>query len=304
MVAGTGPAGRITHDDLDAYASLSQAATTRHPANGGPPPGEALIIDAVTATAAATEQPSEPGPVRLRGEPDTSVEDRPIIGVRRLIAERMVASTQSIPHITYVEEVDVTALEELRATLNDSSGPAGPRLTLLPFLIRALVEHMPAHPELNAHVDDERGVLRLFGAVHVGIATQTPNGLVVPVVRHAETQTIWALAESIANLAEAARQLKAAPADLTGSTITITSLGAMGGLVTTPVINKPEVAIIGVNKIAVRPVWIDGAFVPRKIMNLSSSFDHRVIDGWDAASFVQRLRASLEQPALLFVDQP
>jgi 2-oxoisovalerate dehydrogenase E2 component (dihydrolipoyl transacylase) len=281
-VPGTGPAGRITHDDLDTFARRSTGAPA--PAANGAP-------------AAAAPAPGQ------RAAPDTSVVERPIIGVRRVIAERMVASTRSIPHITYVEEVDVTALEELRSTLNESRGQDQPRLTLLPFLIRALVNHLPEHPELNAHVDDERGMLRLFGAVHVGIATQTSNGLVVPVVRHAETGTIWSLAARVAAAAEAAREGTAAPSDLSGSTITITSLGPMGGLVTTPVINKPEVAIVGVNKIAIRPVWADGMFVPRKVMNLSSSFDHRIVDGWEAASFVQRLRASLEQPALLFVDR-
>jgi 2-oxoisovalerate dehydrogenase E2 component (dihydrolipoyl transacylase) len=215
----------------------------------------------------------------------------------------MVASTQSIPHITYVEEVDVTALEELRSTLNESKADEQPRLTLLPFLIRALDDHLATHQELNAHVDDERGVLKLFTPVHVGIATQTSNGLLVPVVRDAQRQSIWSLAAGIASATESARDGTATPADLTGSTITITSLGAMGGLVTTPVINKPEVAIVGVNKIAVRPVWSDGRFVPRQIMNLSSSFDHRIVDGWQAATFVQGVKASLEQPALLFVER-
>jgi 2-oxoisovalerate dehydrogenase E2 component (dihydrolipoyl transacylase) len=272
-VPGTGPAGRITHADLDAYLSAT--------------PGSAAPT----------------GPTRSPGRTRHEVDEEPIIGVRRQISERMVASATSIPHITYVEEIDVTALEELRATLNERRHPDQARLTLLPFLARALVVSLPGHSKLNAHVDDERGVMVTHGAVNIGIATQTDRGLLVPVVHHAEADSIWTLARRINDLAQAARAGKATPADLRGSTITITSLGALGGLVTTPVINKPEVAIVGVNKIAVRPVWIDGQFVPRKIMNLSSSFDHRVIDGWDAASFVQELRALLEQPALLFVDQ-
>jgi len=267
-VPGTGPAARITHGDLDAYFASDP----------------------------------DPGP-RAGRAADESVSEEPIIGLRRRIARAMVASASTIPHITYVEEVDVTALEDLRAVLNDGRRDDQPRLTILPFLIRALVNHLPEFPHLNAHVDDERELLTTYGGVHVGIATQTEGGLVVPVVHHAEADSLWTLARRITELAEAARTKAAKPGDLTGSTITITSLGALGGLVTTPVINKPEVAIIGVNKIAIRPVWIDGAFVPRKIMNLSSSFDHRVVDGWDAAQFIQRIKTSLEQPALLFFDE-
>lgn len=270
-VPGTGPAGRITHDDLDRY----------HRQDRGAPPA---------------------GGNRLR-ETNTTVEEHPIVGIRRKIAERMVASTTSIPHITYVEEVDVTGLEQLRETLNERRSGERTRLTVLPFLVRALVKSLPDFPRMNAHVDDERGVLSTFGGIHVGIATQTPNGLVVPVIRHAEALSLWTIADQLNALAEAARSGRAAPADLRGSTITITSLGALGGLVTTPVINKPEVAIVGVNKIAIRPVWADNGFVPRKLMNLSSSFDHRVVDGWDAALFVQSLKQSLEQPALLFIDE-
>ena len=226
----------------------------------------------------------------------------------------MVASTSTIPHITYVEEVDMTALEELRATLNERvDGRSGQtRLTLLPFLVRALTNVLVDFPRCNAHLDDSAStsegggpdVLTLHEGVHVGIATQTDNGLIVPVLRHAEAHTVWSAATAIAKVTEATRTGRAAPEDLTGSTITISSLGALGGVVSTPVINKPEVAIVGVNKMAVRPVWNEsaGEFSPRKMMNLSSSFDHRVIDGWDAANFVQALRVQLEQPALLFVD--
>ncbi|MGI9598022.1 MAG: dihydrolipoamide acetyltransferase family protein [Acidimicrobiales bacterium] len=291
-VIGTGPAGRIGHEDLDAMFAGAERSR----------PGP---------------RSSPAGPGRA---PNATVEDQPIVGMRRRIAEQTVSSTTTIPHITYVEEIDVTALEELRATLNRQTGggdaaeaPLRPKLTLLPFLIRALVNELPEFPSMNAHVVDPDGAngesrppatLRTFGGVHVGIATQTDNGLVVPVLRHAESETVWSAAQRIGDLAAAARGGTADRTELTGSTITITSLGALGGLVTTPVINKPETTIIGVNKMVTRPVWTDGEFVPRKMMNLSSSFDHRVIDGWDAARFVQAVKRALEQPALLFVDRP
>ncbi|MGH1488025.1 MAG: dihydrolipoamide acetyltransferase family protein [Acidimicrobiales bacterium] len=289
-VRGTGPAARITHEDLDAvFAGAASASSTGH---------------------ADTRRP--------RAENSAS-DDQPIVGMRRKIAEQMVASTSTIPHITYVEEIDMTALEDLRKTLNDQAldqqaDPAdgSPKLTLLPFLIRALVNQLPQFPSMNAHVLESASgesaggpdVLRSIGGVHVGIATQTDGGLVVPVIRHAESLSLWGIARRIGELAESARAGTADRSELTGSTITITSLGALGGLVTTPVINKPETTIIGVNKMVVRPVWVDDQFVPRKMMNLSSSFDHRVIDGWDAARFVQALKRELEQPALLFVDRP
>ncbi len=301
-VTGTGPAGRISHDDLDA---LFAGAGTASGVGGG-------------ALARSS------GPQRTISD---RVTDQPIVGIRRKIAEQMVASTSTIPHITYVEEIDMTALEELRRTLNrraadeagSTDGEPLPRLTILPFLIRALVNELPNFPSMNAHVlDPDQGpeadadgrggrqpaILRTFGGVHVGIATQTDGGLVVPVLRHAEAETIWTTAHRVGLLAESARDGTADRADLTGSSITITSLGALGGLVTTPVINKPETTIIGVNKLTTRPMWIDGEFVPRKMMNLSSSFDHRVIDGWDAARFVQAIKQLLEDPALLFVDLP
>ncbi len=214
----------------------------------------------------------------------------------------MAVAHARIPHITYVEEVDVTALEELRETLNRRKRKEQPRLTLLPFLMRAMVLAIAKQPRLNALFDDEAGVIHQHAGVHIGVATQTSAGLLVPVVRHVEALDLWDCAAEVARLAEAARTSTATREELSGSTITITSLGAMGGVVTTPIINHPEVAIVGVNKIMMRPVWDGSGFIPRKMMNLSSSFDHRVIDGWDAATFVQRIKALLETPALIFVN--
>lgn len=215
----------------------------------------------------------------------------------------MQEAKRHIPHFSYIEEIDVTALEDLRLHLNAEGGATRPKLTLLPFLIRALVRALPEFPQINARYDDAANVVQRFEAVHAGIATQTPGGLVVPVVRHAETLDLWQAADAIRDLAAAARDGKAGREQLSGSTITITSLGALGGLATTPIINRPEVAIVGVNKIVERPVVRKGSVVVRSMMNLSCSFDHRVVDGWDAASFVQRVKASLEQPATLFMDQ-
>jgi 2-oxoisovalerate dehydrogenase E2 component (dihydrolipoyl transacylase) len=198
--------------------------------------------------------------------------------------------------------VDVTALEELRAALNSRATEERPKLTLLPFLIVGIVKAVGEFPQINAHYDDENDVITRFGAAHVGVATQTPNGLIVPVVRHAETLGLYQCAREMRRVSEAARQGVAAREELSGSTITLTSLGALGGIVSTPIINRPEVAIVGVNKIVVRPVWRDNAFVPRKTMNLSSSFDHRVVDGHDAATFIQSLRALIEAPATLFIE--
>jgi 2-oxoisovalerate dehydrogenase E2 component (dihydrolipoyl transacylase) len=214
----------------------------------------------------------------------------------------MAESARRIAHFSYVEEVDVTALEELRAALNARATDERPKLTLLPFLILGIVKAAGEFPQINAHYDDENAVITRFGAVHVGVATQTPGGLMVPVVRHAETLGLHECAHEMRRVSEAARQGVAARDELSGSTITLTSLGPLGGIVSTPIINRPEVAIVGVNKIAVRPVWRDGAFVPRKVMNLSSSFDHRVVDGYDAATFIQRLRALIEAPATLFIE--
>ncbi|MBO9127081.1 MULTISPECIES: dihydrolipoamide acetyltransferase family protein [unclassified Rhizobium] len=233
---------------------------------------------------------------------NTTTEEVKLTGMRRRIAEKMSLSTSRIPHITYVEEIDMTALEDLRATMNRDRKPEHPKLTILPFLMRAIVKAVADQPDINATFNDDAGILTRSGGVHIGIAAQTPAGLVVPVVRHAEARTIWDCAGEMARLAEAARNGTATRDELTGSTITISSLGALGGIVSTPVINHPEVAIIGVNKIATRPAWDGTQFVPRKMMNLSSSFDHRIIDGWDAATFIQRVRVLLETPALIFIE--
>ena len=274
-VQGSGPDSRITHEDLEAH-SAGRASSLRFSI----PSGGTYV----------------PGTQR------TDEESVPIIGLRRKIAEKMQESKRRIPHFTYVEEVDVTGLEALRAQLNKQWRSERGHLTLLPFLMRAIVRTVPEFPEINARFDDDAGTLTKHGAVHIGIATQTPGGLMVPVVRNAEARDLWSCASEVARLAEAARTGKAAREELTGSTITITSLGPLGGIVTTPVINYPEVAIVGVNKVVERPVIRDGAVVPRLIMNLSSSFDHRIVDGLRAASFVQGLRAYLETPATLFIE--
>jgi 2-oxoisovalerate dehydrogenase E2 component (dihydrolipoyl transacylase) len=226
-----------------------------------------------------------------------------VIGLRRRIAENMAASKRAIPHFSYVEECDVTALEELRAQLN-TGGLDRPRLTMLPLLIVAICRTLPQFPMLNARYDDEANVVTRHGAVHLGMATQTPGGLMVPVIRNAQDKNAWALAQEIARLAEAARNGTARADELSGSTFTITSLGPLGGVATTPVINRPEVAIIGPNRIVERPMFVpDGLggerIAKRKLMNISISCDHRVVDGWDAASFVQALKKLIEAPALI-----
>src|SRR5665647_1463564 len=226
----------------------------------------------------------------------------PVIGLRRKIAQKMQDSKRRIPHFTYVEEIDVTELEALRTKLNAKWGAQKGRLTPLPLLMRAVVLALRDFPQINARFDDDAGVVTRSGAVHLGIATQTEAGLMVPVVRHAEARDLWACAAEITRLAEAARTGKATREELSGSTITITSLGALGGIVSTPVINAPEVAIIGVNRIVERPMIRGGAVVARQMMNLSSSFDHRVVDGLHAAEFVQAIRGLLECPATLFVE--
>lgn len=266
QVRGTGPDGRIVHEDI-----------VRHAAGGA-------------ANAVVQRYVERDGEHAI-----------PVIGMRRQIALHMQA-TLRIPHFTYVEEVDVTDLEVLRSKLNERFGETRGRLTVLPFLMRAIVLSVNAFPQMNARFDDEKGIVTRFEAVNIGVATQTDAGLMVPVVRHAEARDLWASAAEVARLAGAARAGKAARDELSGSTITITSLGPLGGIVTTPVINAPEVAIIGVNRIVERPVVHAGAIVPRRLMNLSSSFDHRVIDGAQAAEFVQALRGYLECPALLFVE--
>ncbi|TGX53356.1 2-oxo acid dehydrogenase subunit E2 [Sphingomonas gei] len=230
-------------------------------------------------------------------------EDQPIkvIGMRRRIAENMAASKRAIPHFTYVDEIDVTALEEMRGDLNANRGQR-PKLTMLPFLIVAICRTIPDFPMINARYDDEAGVVTRHGRVHLGMAAQTDAGLMVPVIRDAQDRNVWQLAAEITRLAEAARTGKAKSEELSGSTLTVTSLGPLGGIATTPVINRPEVAIIGPNKIVERPMFRGDAIVRAKLMNLSISCDHRVVDGWDAASFVQAVRKLLETPVLLFAD--
>ncbi|MDG2533413.1 dihydrolipoamide acetyltransferase family protein [Sphingomonas sp. HITSZ_GF] len=230
-------------------------------------------------------------------------EDQPIkvIGMRRRIAENMAASKRQIPHFTYVDEIDVTALEAMRGDLNDNRG-ARPKLTMLPFLIVAICRALPDFPMINARYDDEAGVVTRHGRVHLGMAAQTDAGLMVPVIRDAQDKNVWQLAAEISRLAEAARTGKAKSEELSGSTLTVTSLGPLGGIATTPVINRPEVAIIGPNKIVERPIFQGDEIVRAKLMNLSISCDHRVVDGWDAASFVQAVRKLLETPVLLFAE--
>jgi 2-oxoisovalerate dehydrogenase E2 component (dihydrolipoyl transacylase) len=269
-VAGTGPAGRIEHADLDAF--IASKGQTTGPQSGGSSYAQR-----------------------------TAVEEIKVIGLRRKIAEKMQDAKRRIPHFAYVEEVDMTELEALRAHLNATHKDRG-KLTVLPFFMRALVRVLPKYPQINARFDDDAGVVRRHAAVHIGIATQTPGGLIVPVVRHAETLDLWAAAAEVARVSVAARENKARSDELSGSTITITSLGPLGGIATTPVINHPEVAIIGPNKIVERPVVRGGQVVVRKMMNLSSSFDHRVVDGYDAADFIQRVKDLLEHPATLFID--
>jgi len=271
FVSGSGPLGRITHADLDEHVAGRRGGA----ANGG-----------------MDERYAE-----QHGEHATQV-----IGLRRKIAEKMQEAKRNIPHFTYVEEVDVTELEALRIQLNARYGAERGKLTLLPLLMRAVVLALRSYPMMSARYDDDKNLLTTYDAAHIGIAAQTDNGLMVPVVRHAESRDPWSSATEIARLADAARNGKATRDELTGSTITITSLGALGGIVTTPVINRPEVAIVGVNRIVDRPVIRDGAMVARKMMNLSSSFDHRVIDGMVAAQFVQAIRGYLEFPATLFVE--
>jgi len=268
FVPGTGPGGRILPSDLDDFIAAGGMAR----APGGLAP-------------------------RMGGE------DVKIVGLRRRIAEKMQEAKRRIPHIAYVEEVDVTQIEALRAEMNARAAEGSPRLTMLPFLVKALVRALPDFPQVNSRFDDDHDVLHMSEAVHVGIATQTPAGLMVPVVRHAEALTLAEIAREIARLAAAARDGTAKREELSGSTITITSLGPLGGIATTPIINHPEVAIIGPNRIVEKPV-VQGQFVSvRKVMNISSSFDHRIVDGYDAARFIQALRRLIEHPALIFMGE-
>ena len=271
VVHGSGPSGRVTHADLDQMIAVGGKGNLR----------------------------------ALRTVPsgvDERVDEQKVVGIRRKIAERMQEASRRIPHFSYVEEVDVTALEELRRHLNEEHSAKRGKLTPLPFIVRAIVRAAAAHAEINALFDDEKGILRRHAAVHVGIATQTPHGLLVPVLRNAGSLGLWDSAAEMARLAAAAREGKATRAELSGSTITVTSLGALGGVASTPIINYPEVAVVGVNRIVERAVVRSGQVVVRSMMNLSSSFDHRVIDGWNAAAFIQKVKALLEQPATLFVE--
>jgi 2-oxoisovalerate dehydrogenase E2 component (dihydrolipoyl transacylase) len=271
-VTASGPSGRVLREDLD-----------RHQAQASAP-----------APAAAT-------PTTTTRAHDDAVEPIRIIGLRRKIAEAMQRSAQRIPHFAYVEEVDLTDLEALRQRLNEKYKDR-PKLTLLPLLMQALIRAVPEFPQVNATYDDEAGVVSRHKALHIGIATQTPSGLMVPVVKHAQRLNLWQRSAEIKRLADAARVGKATREELGGSSITITSLGALGGIVTTPIINAPEVAIVGVNKMVERPMIRDGQIVIRKMMNLSSSFDHRIVDGHDAASFIQKVKALIEDPVMLFIE--
>jgi len=300
-VRPSGTAGRIVHADIEAAARAHDTA----PAAAAPPIA-APIAPAAPATPAAHSAPAAAAaPAQApaaaayaRRDEETRV---PVIGLRRRIALQMQEAKRRIPHFSYVEEIDITEAEALRTRLNARWAAARGRLTLLPLLMRAMVLALREHPQINARFDDEAGVLTQYGAVHLGVATQTPHGLLVPVLRHAEALDPWAMAAEVARLAEVARAGRATRGELSGSTITISSLGALGGIASTPVINRPEVAIVGVNRIVEKPVVRAGAVVVRQTMNLSSSFDHRIVDGADAAQFVQELRVRLETPALLFV---
>jgi len=273
QVAGSGPTGRITPRDFD--AALNGAASSRQ--HGGPAAAPSLL------------------------RPRTGAEEIKVIGVRRVIAQRMTDAARTIPHFSYVEEVDVTDLESLRVHLNAKAPRGTPALTYLPFLAAALARVLEEFPQCNAHYDAERNVLIRHHPVHLGVATQTPDGLKVPVVRHAEARSLWELSDEIRRVSEAAKTGKASREELTGSTITITSLGRLGGIVSTPIINAPEMGIIGVNKAIDRPVVLNGAVAIRRIMNLSSSFDHRFVDGYDAAAMILALKDRLEHPATIFI---
>ena len=268
-VRGSGPAGRIRHADLDAFIAAGGAVS------GAPPMAYSLKRTEVT-------------PVK-------------VVGLRRKISEQMSLSKSRIPHFSYFEEVDITELENLRQILNSTRDETQPKLTYLPFIMIALAKIMPDHPECNAHFDDEAGVVNRNAAVNLGIATQTDRGLYVPVVKHVESMDIWKTASEMQRVSGSARDGSASLDELTGSTFTITSLGREGGLGATPIINHPEVAILGVHKAREMPVARNGAIVIRRIMNLSSAFDHRVVDGADGASLIQHLKRMLENPALIFM---
>lgn len=292
QVHGSGPNGRIVSRDLDAY--LSQSKST---ASGGLRTGRAAVHP---LPAGRTPSAAQNG--QVQGETRGEVREIKVAGVRRLIAERMSESAHSIPHFSYVEELDVTALEQLRVHLNH--GHPGASLSYLPFLALALVRVLQRFPQCNAHYDASRGVVLEHTAVHLGIATQTDEGLKVPVVHDAQRLDLWEMAQEIRRVTAAARAGTATRAELTGSTITVTSLGKLGGIASTPIINVPEVAIIGINRAVERPVVSGGSIIVRRMMNLSSSFDHRFVDGYDAAAMIQALKEFLEEPATIFINLP
>jgi 2-oxoisovalerate dehydrogenase E2 component (dihydrolipoyl transacylase) len=294
-VPGSGPNGRIVREDFDAYVEqhASGAASRAPGASHG----------ATHATTHAKGAPEKPAPLRARPtSAEGATEEIKVIGIRRLIAQRMSDAKRNIPHFAYVEEMDVTDLEALRRHLNSKHAPGTPSLTYLPFLVLALARVLKDFPQANAQYDAERGVIIRHRAVHVGVATQTPDGLKVPVVRDAQERSLWDLAAEMRRVSEAARTNKATREELSGSTITVTSLGKLGGIASTPIINAPEVAIIGVNRAVERPVVLHGAITIRRMMNLSSSFDHRFVDGYDAAALIQALKERIEHPATIFID--
>lgn len=267
-ITGSGPAGRIIHKDIDKFAENNTQMNSKN-------------------NRVASDH----------------IEDIPVVGMRRKIAEKMSLSKRQIPHITIVEEIEMTALTELRASLNIKHEGERSKLTIIPFLMQAIIEAVREQPQFNARYDDNADIIRQYEGVHIGIATQTPSGLTVPVVRHAQAANLWDNAKELARLTSSARERTIKPGELIEGTITISSLGELGAIATTPIINHPEVAIIGVNKMQVRPMWDGQNFQPRTMMNISCSFDHRVIDGWDAAVFVRKLKTLLESPAMLFVER-
>ncbi len=272
-VPGSGAKGRISREDFEAFVQ-----------GNARPTGQAALAPTM-------------------GRQANGIEEIKVIGIRRVIAKRMAEAKRNIPHFSYVEEVDVTELEALRKHLNARKDSDKPNLTYLPFLALALARVLKNFPQCNALYDEERGVIVRHEAVHVGVATQTPDGLKVPVVKHVEALSLWGTASEMRRVSDAAREGSASKAELSGSTITITSLGKLGGIASTPIINAPELGIIGVNKAVERPVVLNGAITVRRIMNLSTSFDHRFVDGYDAAAMVQELKDMLEHPASIFVDE-
>lgn len=289
-VPATGKGGRITHEDLDRYISGARPI---------PKPAVPVLRDTSDEAQYHVQPVSSTAIPVTSGAP--SMRTLKLIGLRRVIAEKMALSKRRIPHYSYVEEVDLTELESLRQHMNAVRRADQPKLTYLPFILRALVRALREFPQCNAHFDDEAGVVTQFDAVHAGIAAQTPNGLMVPVLHDAQALDLWQTAAQIQRISDAARTGKAGRAELGGSTITITSLGKLGGIASTPVINHPEVAILGINKSELRPVIRDGAIVARLMMNLSASFDHRIVDGHDGASLVQAIKGLVEHPATIFI---